>query len=223
MIIVKITREVVSNFILNKVQINIIIGTNWRPQCDNQTKSPIHFVYKWTDSHSRHKHLTMAFSTLLVAVLACAIIGAHPTTGSLQSASTGNTGGSHRLESRQLPTTQKLPECTVAQVLICEFKNNGTKAQGSHTYCNAFCNYNPTQCLESCTCSCQNITCTKGDECCHGLVMLNGNIPEAFKSKCECTIKKCVVEEVCAKRSLNPPEANFWKRSSIITFFFGKK
>lgn len=41
MIIVKITREVVSNFILNKVQINIIIGTNWRPQCDNQTKSPI--------------------------------------------------------------------------------------------------------------------------------------------------------------------------------------
>lgn len=152
----------------------------------------------------------MAFSTLLVAVLACAIIGAHPTTGSLlQSASTGNTGGSHRLESRQLPTTQKLPECTVAQVLICEFKNNGTKAQGSHTYCNAFCNYNPTQCLESCTCSCQNITCTKGDECCHGLVMLNGNIPEAFKSKCECTIKKCVVEEVCAKRSLNPPEANF--------------
>lgn len=41
MIIVKITREVVSNFILSKVQINIIIGTNWRPQCDNQTKSPI--------------------------------------------------------------------------------------------------------------------------------------------------------------------------------------
>lgn len=41
MIIVKITREVVSNFILNKIQINIIIGTNWRPQCDNQTKSPI--------------------------------------------------------------------------------------------------------------------------------------------------------------------------------------
>lgn len=54
MIIVKITREVVSNFILNKVQINIIIGTNWRPQCDNQTKSPIkmnRFSFSTQTSH----------------------------------------------------------------------------------------------------------------------------------------------------------------------------
>lgn len=147
----------------------------------------------------------MAFPTLLVVVLAFAIIGAPPTSGSLQSASTGNTGRSHRLESRQvLPTTRKLPECTGVQVLICEFKSNSTKAQSNHTYCNAFCNYNPTQCLESCTCSCKNITCTKGDECCHGLVMLNGNIPKEFKSKCECSIKKCVEKDECTKKSLNP-------------------
>lgn len=49
----------------------------------------------------------------------------------------------------------------------------------------------------------------KGDECCYGLVMFNGNIFEVFKSKCECIIKKCVVEEVCVKRLLNFLEVNF--------------